>query len=138
MKMTGQSEEVHATLAQEEQNSDAGEEQVASSPPTPDEQPEQTTTEEDSSSSPASEAAEADNTEAAEVSEEDASPRKKRKKKAEPVDVQQISPRPSYWPIALAFSLIVAFVGLADSPIVLGIGVLMIITSVIGWGLERR
>jgi cobalamin biosynthesis protein CobT len=133
MKTTGQSEEVRATLAQEEQSSDAGEEQLAS---TPDEQPEHTTEEE--SSSPASEAAEADNTEAAEVSEEDASPRKKRKKKAEPVDVQQISPRPSYWPIALAFSLIVAFVGLADSPIVLGIGVLMIIISVIGWGLERR
>ncbi|SRR6266567_1913946 len=134
MKTTGQSEEVRATLAQEEQNSDAGEEQVAS---TPDEQPEQITTEEESSS-PASEVAEADNTEAAEVSEEDASPRKKRKKKAEQVDVQQISPRPSYWPIALAFSLIVMFLGLAYNPIILGIGVLMIITSVIGWGLERR
>lgn len=134
MKTTGQSEEVRDSLAQEEQNPDAGEEQSA---PLPDEQNEQATTEEETSSSPA-EAAEAGNANAAEVPEEPATPRKKRtRKKAEQVDVQKLAPRHSYWPIALAFSLIVAFIGLADSPIVLGIGVLMIIVSVIGWGLER-
>jgi hypothetical protein len=141
MKTTGQSEEVRESLAQEEQNPDSGEEQTA---PLPDEQA--TPEEETSSSSPAAEAAKADNADtaaaadsadAAEVPEEPATSRKKRKKKAEQIDVQKIAPRHSYWPIALAFSLIVAFIGLADSPIVLGIGVLMIIVSVIGWGLER-
>ncbi len=137
MKTTGQSEEVRESLAQEEQNPDTGEEQAS---PSPDEQ---AAPEEEESSSPATEAATADNadsadaTDSAEVSEEPAAPRKKRKKKADQIDVQKFSSRHSYWPIALAFSLIVAFIGLADSPIVLGIGVLMIIVSVIGWGLER-
>ena len=134
MKTTGQSEEVRESLAQEEQNSDSDAEHAAS---LPEEAQVQIPAEEDSSS-PASDAAEAHNAEAAEVSEETATPRKKRKKKAEQVDVQQISPRPSYWPIALAFSLIVMFLGLAYHPVILGIGALMIIISVIGWGLERR
>lgn len=139
MKTTGQSEEVRESLAQEEQNPDSAEEQLAASP---DEQNEQATREEEASPSPA-ETAEADNANAADIAdvaavpEEPAAPRKKRKKKAEQVDVQKLAPRHSYWPIALAFSLIVAFIGLADSPIVLGIGVLMIIVSVVGWGLER-
>jgi Flp pilus assembly protein TadB len=135
MKTTGQSEKLRESLAQEEQNPDSVEEQSAS---LPEEEKEQATAE-NSSISAAPEAAEADNLETAEGSEEAATPRKKRaRKKAEQVDVQKISPRPSYWPIALAFSLCLAFVGLAYSPIVLGIGALLVIISVIAWGLERR
>jgi hypothetical protein len=139
MKTTGQSEKLRGATTQEEQNSDSGEEQAVS---LPDEEKEQETTEdrEDTQDvgetpAPASETTEA---EATGISEETATPRKKRKKKAEEVDVEKVSPRPSYWPIALAFSLCVMFLGLAYHPVILGIGAILVIASVIAWGLERR
>jgi hypothetical protein len=65
--------------------------------------------------------------------------KKRVKKKQEPVDEKSIrTPRPSYWPLALAFSLAVVLAGAISSLIVLGIGVLLVILSIIGWGLERR
>jgi hypothetical protein len=134
MKTTGQSEQLRAALAQEEQNPDSAEEQAASLP----EEGQEQVAEEQSSSAP-SDGVEAQNSEATEGLEEAVTPRKKRaRKKTEQVDVQKILPRHSYWPIALAFSLCLAFVGLAYSPIVLGLGVLLMIISVIGWGLERH
>ena len=44
----------------------------------------------------------------------------------------------SYWPLALALAMIIALVGVMTSPIVLGIGVVLIAVAIIGWGLERR
>lgn len=44
----------------------------------------------------------------------------------------------SYWPLALALAMIIALVGVMTSPIVLGIGVVLIAAAIIGWGLERR
>lgn len=68
-----------------------------------------------------------------------ATKKKRVKKKQEPVDEKSIStPRPSYWPLALAFSLAVVLAGAISSLIVLGIGVLLVVVSIIGWGLERR
>lgn len=61
------------------------------------------------------------------------------KKKVEPVDESSIhTPRPSIWPLCLAFSLAVVLAGAISSLIVLGIGVLLVIVSIIGWGVERR
>jgi hypothetical protein len=61
------------------------------------------------------------------------------KKKVEPVDEKSIrTPRPSIWPLCLAFSLAVVLAGAISSLIVVGIGVLLVIVSIIGWGIERR
>lgn len=68
-----------------------------------------------------------------------ATKKKRVKKKQEPVDEKSIrTPRPSYWPLCLAFSLAVVLAGAISSLIVLGIGVLLVVVSMIGWGLERR
>jgi hypothetical protein len=65
--------------------------------------------------------------------------KKRVKKKPVPVDEKSIrTPRPSYWPLALAFSLAVVLAGAISSLIVLGVGVLLVVVSIIGWGLERR
>ena len=63
---------------------------------------------------------------------------KKRVKKVRQVTEAELMPRPSLWPIALALSLAVALGGFAFNPIILGVGVIMVIVSVIGWNLERR
>jgi hypothetical protein len=61
------------------------------------------------------------------------------KKKVEPVDEKSIRvPGPSYWPLCLAFSLAVVLAGAISSLIVVGIGMLLVIVSIIGWGVERR
>ena len=63
---------------------------------------------------------------------------KKRVKKVRQVTEAELMPRPSVWPLALAISIAVALGGFAFNLIVLGIGVIMVIVSVIGWNLERR
>ncbi|GAC1362459.1 MAG: hypothetical protein NVS2B12_15160 [Ktedonobacteraceae bacterium] len=68
-----------------------------------------------------------------------APPAKRRvKRKTRLVSVDEISPRPSYWPLALAFSLAIVLFGIIASPVVVAIGVILAIASVIGWILERR
>lgn len=67
-----------------------------------------------------------------------ASSKRRRVKKVAPPDEERLMPRPSIWPLALTFSLSVMFLGLAYNPLVLGIGSLLVIGSIIGWGLERR
>ncbi len=64
--------------------------------------------------------------------------KKSSRRKGRWVNAEEIIPRPSYWPLALAVSLIVLLLGLIIHPIVLGVGVVLIIASVIGWMLERR
>jgi Cytochrome c oxidase subunit IV len=63
---------------------------------------------------------------------------KKRVKRVRQVTEEELMPRPSIWPLALAVSLCVMLVGIAVHPILLGIGVLLVIASIIGWGVERR
>jgi predicted phage tail protein len=63
---------------------------------------------------------------------------KKRIKKYREVTEAELMPRPSIWPLALAVSVAVALGGFAFNLIILGVGVIMIIVSVVGWNLERR
>ncbi|QBD81206.1 hypothetical protein EPA93_36620 [Ktedonosporobacter rubrisoli] len=63
--------------------------------------------------------------------------KKKRAKKKLPSE-EELAPRPSYWPLALACSIAVTLAGLMTHPIILGLGVALIIASIIGWGVERR
>lgn len=67
-----------------------------------------------------------------------ASGKKRGKKKGRLVSVEEIMPKPSYWPLALAVSFIVLLMGIMISWIVIAIGAVLVIASVIGWSLERR
>jgi hypothetical protein len=66
-------------------------------------------------------------------------PQKKRRKgKGKWVSIEEISPKPSYWPLALTVSLSVLLMGILIHPIMIGVGVLLAIASIMGWMLERR
>lgn len=62
---------------------------------------------------------------------------KKRKKARQPTEAE-LMPRPSYWPFAMALSLVVAMLGFVSNPIILAIGILLVIVAIFGWSLERR
>ncbi len=64
--------------------------------------------------------------------------KKRGKKKGRLVSVEEIMPKPSYWPLALAISLIVLLMGIMLHPIIIGIGAVLMIASLMGWALERR
>ncbi len=44
----------------------------------------------------------------------------------------------SYWPLALAIALCVVLLGVITNPIILGVGAVLTVAAVIGWGLEQR
>ena len=64
--------------------------------------------------------------------------KKRGKRKTRLVNVEEISPRPSYWPLALAFSLAIVLFGVIAGLLFVVIGVLLALVSVGGWVLERR
>jgi cytochrome c oxidase subunit IV len=49
-----------------------------------------------------------------------------------------LKPKQSYWPFALAASLSIALFGVIVHPIVFWVGVVLVVVSMIAWGLERR
>ena len=49
---------------------------------------------------------------------------------------QAVDAKKSYWPFALSFAILIVMIGIVTHPIVLGIGVVLIIVAIIGWGLE--
>jgi hypothetical protein len=64
-----------------------------------------------------------------------------RKRSQVPLEVreQKLSPRPSFWPIVLALTMVIAFIGvMASSLILFGVGVVLTIVAIIGWMLEKR
>jgi len=63
-------------------------------------------------------------------------PPKERPAKA--VQVQAPGPQSSYWPFALALALVIALIGVITNLIVIGVGVVLAIAAIIGWGLEKR
>lgn len=64
--------------------------------------------------------------------------KKRGKKKGRLVSVEEIMPKPSYWPLALAVSFVVLMIGIVISWIVIVAGAVLVIASIIGWSLERR
>jgi hypothetical protein len=64
--------------------------------------------------------------------------KKRGKRKGKWVSIEEISPKPSYWPLALTMSISVLLMGIMIHPIVIGVGALLIIVSIMGWMLERR
>ncbi len=63
-----------------------------------------------------------------------------RERERVPLEVREekLSPRPSFWPVALALALVIACVGVITHPILLGIGAALTIGAVIGWMLEKH
>ena len=47
-------------------------------------------------------------------------------------------PSPSYWPVALAFSMVLISIGVVSSFIVSIIGVIALLVSIAGWTFENR
>lgn len=64
--------------------------------------------------------------------------KKRGKKKGRLVSVEEIMPKPSYWPLALAVSFVLLMMGIMISWIVIGVGAVLVIASIMGWSLERR
>jgi hypothetical protein len=64
--------------------------------------------------------------------------RKKRRFRERLVYESEISPKPSLWPIALAFAISMMLFGLIYNVYFLVIGVVLTIVCVIGWVLERQ
>ena len=62
----------------------------------------------------------------------------KSKSKLREARERAITPQQSIWPLALAFAVAVLLIGFVIHPIVLGIGIVLVIASIIGWGRERR
>jgi uncharacterized membrane protein YecN with MAPEG domain len=63
-------------------------------------------------------------------------PQKERMTKA--VQLQALGPQSSYWPFALALALIIVLIGVITNWIVIGVGVVLALAAIIGWGLEKR
>jgi hypothetical protein len=59
-------------------------------------------------------------------------------KKSSDIDVEALSPRPSYWPFTLAVAVVVFLFGAFNNPYIMGVGIVLVAIAVIGWGLERR
>jgi len=74
------------------------------------------------------------------VTEEQNQGEKGAKKALPPKGVQEqaLSPQRTIWPFGLAVALIILLVGLITNPVVLGIGVVLTVAAIVGWGLERR
>lgn len=66
------------------------------------------------------------------------SPKRGRRRERQGAPELVIGAYRSYWPLALAISLIVLFTGVIIHPIILTIGCVLTVAAIIGWGLERR
>ncbi|GAC1392286.1 MAG: hypothetical protein NVS4B11_12550 [Ktedonobacteraceae bacterium] len=64
--------------------------------------------------------------------------RKKRKFRERLVYESEISPKPSIWPLALAFAIALLLFGLIYNVYFLGIGGVLVIVCILGWILERQ
>ncbi len=47
-------------------------------------------------------------------------------------------PAPSYWPIVLAFGLLLIVVGIIFTPIISAVGVIVMLAAIVGWTGENR
>ncbi len=65
-------------------------------------------------------------------------PRKKRKFRERIVYESEISPKPSIWPLALAFSVALLLFGLIYNVYFLVIGAILVVACIIGWVSERQ
>ncbi len=55
-----------------------------------------------------------------------------------PRDEIEELPRPSFWPILLAFGLVLIAIGIIFSLVISVLGVALMLASMVGWMLENR
>ena len=69
---------------------------------------------------------------------EEPAPRKK--KAQEPLEVreQKLAPKPSLWPLGLAFTLVLTAIGLMVNNILFVCGIVLTIVAIAGWILEKQ
>lgn len=65
-----------------------------------------------------------------------------KKRRSKPVvntaQERALGPQKSYWPLGLALAMFILLIGVITNLVVLGIGVVLTVAAVIGWGLEQR
>ena len=61
-----------------------------------------------------------------------------RRRRTRLVNVEEILPRPSIWPLVLAVSVALTLFGIIVQPILCAVGLILVIVSVVFWALERR
>ena len=54
------------------------------------------------------------------------------------VDASEVMPKPSFWPLLLAFSIAFTLFGLIWNAVFLFIGIALIVACIIGWTREKR
>lgn len=54
----------------------------------------------------------------------------------EPHDIHL--PEPSFWPLALALSVLIVAIGVLTSLIVSGVGIIAVVGSIVGWTFENQ
>lgn len=64
--------------------------------------------------------------------------RKRARPRGRLVNAEEVMPKPSLWPLALAFSIAVILFSVLTGPVVAVIGVILLVGSALGWILERR
>lgn len=47
-------------------------------------------------------------------------------------------PKPSFWPLALALSLLLVAVGVLTTLIISALGILLVIACIVGWTIENQ
>lgn len=86
-----------------------------------------------------SNASTAASTSASEQTEDEPRVLKKRvKRKGKLVNVDEVLPRPSFWPVVLALALALFCFGFIWNKYVLFLGLALFVVAAIGWVLERR
>lgn len=64
--------------------------------------------------------------------------RKRTRARGRLVNAEEVMPKPSLWPLALAFSIAVVLFSVLTGPVVAVIGAILLVASALGWILERR
>jgi hypothetical protein len=64
--------------------------------------------------------------------------RKRTRARGRLVSAEEVMPKPSFWPLLMAFSIAVILFSVLTGPVVAVIGAILLVGSALGWILERR
>ncbi|HTI14122.1 MAG TPA: hypothetical protein VL461_06040 [Dictyobacter sp.] len=54
------------------------------------------------------------------------------------VNADDVMPKPSFWPLGLALAIAIILYGILSTPIIIGVGFVLVVVMTVGWVLERR
>ena len=64
--------------------------------------------------------------------------RKRIRRRTKWVDAAEVIPKPSFWPLVVAFALAISIFGIIANIVVLIVGLVLLVAALLGWALERR